>query len=109
MWRGRVGLFRTLLLEVSGPDADAELARDLALAEMISPLVDYVTGQMAQGRLRRTEPLVALQAFAGPLIMHLITRDIAERALASTPRWSGSRTYWQRAGCGRWPRATESR
>ncbi|MGA8017167.1 MAG: helix-turn-helix domain-containing protein [Candidatus Dormiibacterota bacterium] len=78
---GRVGFFRALLLEVSGPDADAGLARDLALAETIAPLVGYVAGQMAQGRLRRMEPLVSLQAFAGPLIMHLITRDIAEHAL----------------------------
>jgi AcrR family transcriptional regulator len=79
--RGRVGLVRTLLVEVSGAGGDAELARELALVEMIGPLVGYVTRQMAEGRLRRADPVVALQAFAGPLIMHLITRDILERAL----------------------------
>ncbi|HAW10938.1 MAG: helix-turn-helix domain-containing protein [Candidatus Dormibacteria bacterium] len=78
---GRTGLFRVLLLEISGPDADAELARELALSETIGPLVAYVAGQMESGWLRRMDPRIALIAFVGPLVMHLITRDLAERAL----------------------------
>jgi len=78
---GRTGLFRVLLLEISGADADAELARELALSETIGPLVAYVAGEMEAGRLRRMDPRVALIAFVGPLVMHLITRDLAERAL----------------------------
>jgi hypothetical protein len=35
---------------------------------------------MADGRLRRMDPVLALMAFAGPLIMHLITRDLVQRA-----------------------------
>lgn len=77
---GRLRLFRTILLEVSGPDADAELGRELAFAQLIFPLSAYVLRQMDEGRLRRMDPVLALQAFAGPVVMHLITRPMAERA-----------------------------
>jgi AcrR family transcriptional regulator len=79
------GLFRALLLEVTGPGADAELGRDLAITETIGPLAAYVAGQMAEGRLRPMDPLLALQAFAGPLVMHLITRSLAERVFGYSP------------------------
>ncbi len=79
--KGQAGLLRTLLFEVSGPGADAELARELAVADTIAPLAAYVAGQMAEGRLRRMDPLLALLAFVGPLVMHLLTRDAMGRAL----------------------------
>src|ERR1035441_5769038 len=60
--QAHVGLVRTLLVEVSGPDVDAELARQLALSETIAPLARYLTTQMAAGRLRRVGPVVALMA-----------------------------------------------
>jgi AcrR family transcriptional regulator len=78
--QGHVGLVRILLIEVSGPDVDAELARQLALSETVAPLARYLTAQMAEGRLRRMDPVLALMAFVGPLIMHLITRELVERA-----------------------------
>lgn len=81
---GRLGLFRAVFFEVTGPNLDAELARDLAFAGFIRPLVAYVSGQMEGGRLRPMDPLLALQAFAGPLIMHLVTRGQAERSLGFT-------------------------
>jgi AcrR family transcriptional regulator len=79
--QGHVGLVRTLLVELSGPDVDAELARQLALSETIGPVAAYLLRQMAEGRLRQMDPMIALMAFVGPLMMHLITRDLAERAL----------------------------
>ena len=39
----------------------------------------YITGQMAAGRLRPVRPLLALQSFVGPLFLHLLTREFAER------------------------------
>lgn len=78
---GQAGLLRTLLFEVSGPGVDAELARELAIGDTIAPLAAYVAGQMAEGRLRRMDPLLALLAFVGPLVMHLLTRDAMGRAL----------------------------
>jgi AcrR family transcriptional regulator len=79
--RGRSGLFRSLLFEVSGPDSDADLARGLAVSATIAPLAAYVAGQMAEGRLRRMNPLLALLSLVGPLVMHVITRDVMARAL----------------------------
>jgi hypothetical protein len=34
---------------------------------------------MAAGRLRRTDPLLALQALAGPVVFHLLQRPLLER------------------------------
>ena len=78
--QGHGGLVRALLVEVSGPGVDAGLARQLALSETIGPLAAYLIGQMAKGRLRQMDPVLALTAFVGPLIMHLITRDLVEQA-----------------------------
>jgi hypothetical protein len=35
--------------------------------------------QMAVGRLRMMHPLLALQAFIGPIFFHLLARRLAER------------------------------
>jgi AcrR family transcriptional regulator len=85
--QGRVGLVRTLLVEIAGPDVDAELARQLALSETIGPLAAYLIRQMADGRLRQMDPLLALMAFVGPLIMHLMARDLVERAFGFDTPW----------------------
>jgi len=79
--QGQAGLLRTLLFDISSPAADAELARELAVTDTIAPLAAYVAGQMAEGRLRRMDPLLALLAFVGPLVMHLLTRDVMGRTL----------------------------
>lgn len=78
---GRAGLLRTLLFEVAGPSDEAEQARQLAIAEGLGPLLRYLVEQMANGRLRRAHPLLALQAFVGPAVMHVLTRPIAMRTL----------------------------
>jgi hypothetical protein len=36
---------------------------------------------MAAGTLRRMHPLLALQAFIGPVLFHILTRPLAERVL----------------------------
>ncbi|MGD1053566.1 MAG: helix-turn-helix domain-containing protein [Candidatus Dormibacteria bacterium] len=85
--QGRAGLVRTLLVELTGPDVDAELARQLALSETIGPVAAYLIRQMADGRLRQMDPVLALMALVGPLMMHLVTRDLAERALGFDTPW----------------------
>lgn len=79
--RGREGLLRTAFFEISGSGDDAELARELALVEIIGPMAAYIGAQMAEGRLRPMHPLVALMAFVGPQLMHLLVRDVAERVV----------------------------
>src|SRR5262245_21385958 len=48
-------------------------------------LVRYLTGQMAAGRLRRMDPVVAVQLLAGPIVAHEMTRWLDSRPRAN--RW----------------------
>lgn len=80
----RPGLVRTLLLEFTGTAPDADEGRRLALEGGLARFVEYLARQMAGGRLRPADPLVALQALAGPLVFHLATRRQAERLLGLT-------------------------
>jgi AcrR family transcriptional regulator len=78
---GHIGLLLQLLLEVSrshpdhaGPDSQ----QDAAQAMRTLPLVaHYLDQQMAAGRLRRIDPVLAVQALIGPIVMHLLARSQA--------------------------------
>ncbi|HEX8929480.1 MAG TPA: hypothetical protein VGA45_11235, partial [Actinomycetota bacterium] len=80
---GRIGLLLQLLFELSRGGtgsharADAEdseaYAAHAAHAMRTLPLVaGYLAEQMAAGRLRRMDPVLAVQALAGPIVMHLL-------------------------------------
>jgi AcrR family transcriptional regulator len=77
----RAGLVRALFFEVSGLRPETEEAAAEAIRNIVGLLVIYVTGQMAEGRLRRMHPLLALQSFVGPVLFHILTRPLAERVL----------------------------
>jgi AcrR family transcriptional regulator len=77
----RIGVLRAIFLEVSSLSPDAEEgARDLA-GMIFASVGAYVMTQMAEGRLRRMHPLLAMQSFVGPIFFHLLTRSMAERLL----------------------------
>jgi len=64
---------------------EATLGSDVALAGIrlrftttIGALAEYVVSQQAAGRIRPMHPLLALQAFIGPIFFHLMTRPLAE-------------------------------
>ena len=78
---GRVGIVRTLMFEVASASAEAEEALRYVVGHLLTALPGYLADQMATGRLRPMHPLLAIQAFAGPIIFHLITRAVAEREL----------------------------
>lgn len=78
---GRAGLVRALIFEVSSPSGLADTARDLAIERLLGPLAAYVLKEMAAGRLRAMHPLLAIQAFAGPIIFHLVLREVTETRL----------------------------
>jgi AcrR family transcriptional regulator len=78
---GRAGLVRAVFFEVAGAAGDAAEAREFALRGAVGALAAYVTGQMEAGRLRPMHPLLAIQAFAGPIVFHLVTRPYAETLL----------------------------
>jgi hypothetical protein len=41
----------------------------------------YMATHMAEGRLRQMHPVLALQAFVGPIFFHLISRPVIERVV----------------------------
>ena len=75
---GRIGLVRTLVLEITGSGPAAGAGRELAVAEGFAAVAGYLVRQMQAGRLRPMNPVLALQMFVGPVMVHLLTR----RALA---------------------------
>ena len=77
----RAGLVRALFFEVSGLRPETEEAAGDAISRVVGLLVGYLTTQMAEGRLRRMHPLLALQSFIGPILFHILTRPLAERVL----------------------------
>ena len=70
---GHIGLLLQLLFELSRSDPDHHAGGDAAQAMRTLPLVaGYLDQQMAAGRLRRMDPILAMQALAGPIVMHLL-------------------------------------
>jgi AcrR family transcriptional regulator len=79
--RDRVGILRAILLEVTGRGPDTAEGVELFFSQAVSAIVGYAAAQMAAGRLRPMHPVLAVQGFAGPLVMHLLTRELAEERL----------------------------
>jgi AcrR family transcriptional regulator len=77
----RIGLLRSVLLEVTSLSPDSEeAARDL-VTTAFGTVGTYVLAQMAAGRLRRMHPLLAMQSLVGPVFFHILTRDLMERVI----------------------------
>ncbi len=79
--RGRIGLIRSLFVEVTGRGPDTAEAIEYVFSRGVASLVGYILAQMQAGRLRRMHPLLALQALIGPILFHLMTREVAEERL----------------------------
>jgi AcrR family transcriptional regulator len=82
---GRIGLVRTLFLEITGSEPDAEGGRELAFGEGFGAVAAYLVGQMQAGRLRVMDPALALQMFIGPVMVHLLTRPLLAEFLGEAP------------------------
>jgi AcrR family transcriptional regulator len=78
---GRVGIVRTLVLEATRAAADTAGAIRYVVGRGFPTMVHYLVEQMAAGMLRTMHPLLAVQALAGPMVIHMITRELAEREL----------------------------
>jgi AcrR family transcriptional regulator len=76
----RLGLMRAIFHEVtaSGPTMDG---MGPLFAQTLGLLARYMADQMAAGRIRRMHPVLALQAFVGPVFFHLMTRPIIDRVV----------------------------
>jgi AcrR family transcriptional regulator len=90
---GHIGLLLQLLSELSRSDPDgragADAHQDAAQAMRTLPLVaGYLDQQMAEGRLRRMDPGLAMQAMTGPIVMHLLMRASADAQSSAGHRTS---------------------
>jgi AcrR family transcriptional regulator len=77
--RGRIGLLRTVLLEVSSGGNQAIEGMRPIFVRFVSALAGYFAVQMEAGRMRPMHPILAAQAIAAPVAFHLLTRPVAER------------------------------
>jgi AcrR family transcriptional regulator len=75
----RLGLMRAIFHEVTSGSLPAMEALRPVFLQTLGVLAEYVAGQMAAGRIRRMHPILALQAFVGPIFFHLMTRPTIER------------------------------
>jgi AcrR family transcriptional regulator len=75
----RLGLLRAVFFEVSGGSEAAISGMRTAFSATIGLLGEYMVRQMAAGRVRRMHPVLAVQAFIGPVFFHLLTRAPMER------------------------------
>ncbi|HEY8759359.1 MAG TPA: TetR family transcriptional regulator [Candidatus Dormibacteraeota bacterium] len=85
IWRAvstHLGVVRPLLFEVTslGPDVREVILED-AVPTLIGALGGYLLSQMQAGRLRTMHPVLAIQSFAGPIIVHVLLRPVVTEAL----------------------------
>ena len=85
VWRtvsSRLGIVRSLLLEVAtlGPDAREGVLGEF-FPQVLGALGGYLVGQMAAGRLRPMHPILAIQSFVGPLIVHVLLWPVVTEGL----------------------------
>jgi AcrR family transcriptional regulator len=77
----RLGMLRAVFFEVSSFSPDAEESVRDAVRTILGSVGAYVMTQMTSGKLRPMAPLLALQAFIGPIFFHVLTRPVVERVL----------------------------
>jgi AcrR family transcriptional regulator len=73
----RVGVLRSVLFEVSRRDEETEPVLGEAL-RITAAITGYLEQQMEAGRLRRMDPIVAMQAFLAPVMLHMVSRRLIE-------------------------------
>ncbi len=78
---GRVGMVRTLFFEATSASAETAEAMHYVVRRFLQSMSAYLMSQFAAGRLKPMHPLLAFQGFAGPILMHMLTRTVVEREL----------------------------
>ena len=75
---GRVELLLRIVSELIQGDPDTAEGMRHGMARGLPDLVEYLSNQMDAGRLRQMHPILAFQLLAGPIVVHLLTRPLAE-------------------------------
>jgi AcrR family transcriptional regulator len=76
-----LGIIRPLLFEVASLGPDVRQAVEEMAPRLLGALGGYMVGQMAAGRLRPMHPVLAVQSFAGPVIVHALMRQVITEGL----------------------------
>jgi AcrR family transcriptional regulator len=76
----RLGLMRAIFHEVTASGETLDGMGPL-FAQTLGLLANYIAEQMAAGRIRPMHPILALQAFIGPVFFHLMTRPMVDRVV----------------------------
>jgi AcrR family transcriptional regulator len=75
----RIGVLRSVLFEVSGgPGGGNEEFLDEAYLN-VQVIIRYLERQMDAGRLRKVDPVLAMQAFLAPVMFHAVSRPVLEQ------------------------------
>jgi AcrR family transcriptional regulator len=77
----RLGLMRAVFFEATTASPDAVAAARPILESVLGELSAYVAAQITAGRMRPLHPLIALQAFVGPIFFHLMTRPVLDETV----------------------------
>jgi len=73
----RIGVLRSALFELTGrEDGSEEVVEEVLQNTRV--ITRYLENQMAAGRLRRMHPLLAMQCFVAPIMLHMVSRPLAE-------------------------------
>jgi AcrR family transcriptional regulator len=85
VWRAvsaHLGVIRPLLFEAAslGPDVRETVLEEFA-PTLLGALGGYLVDQMQAGRLRPMHPVLAIQSFVGPIIVHVMMRPVVTEVL----------------------------
>ena len=67
-----------MVFELLQADPDTAEGMRHSMARGLPDLINYLNNQMQAGRLRPMHPVLAIQLLAGPIVVHLLTRPLAE-------------------------------
>ena len=82
---GHTGIVRTLLLEVTSMTPEAAQPFAETGLRAFGTFARYLSGQMAAGRLRRMEPMLAVQSLVGGVMFHMLAAPVLNHATVDVP------------------------
>lgn len=82
---GHTGIVRTLLLEVTSMTPEFAQAFAETGLRAFGTFAQYLTGQMAAGRLRRMHPMLAVQSLVGGVMFHMLAAPVMSQATVDVP------------------------
>lgn len=75
---GRVGLLLRMVFELRQGNPDTAEGMRQSMTRGLPDLISYLDNQMQTGQLRQMHPVLAFQLLAGPIVVHQLTRPLAQ-------------------------------